>query len=364
MKDFNFGLELPLNSVSFGQVSFALLREFYKKGLTPSLFVIQDKVDYSAQSNIDKEFLQWISECRSKATMGHDRKWPIFKLWHLAGSMQSYSEKQALMSFYELDEPTEYELNVAKNNKTIFTSSYSQEVFKDKGVNTEFVPLGFDESNFYETGREYFSDRITFNVVGKFEKRKHHARIIKSWIEKYGNDPKYFLQCSIDNPFLKQEQNVQLRKSLLGGNNVFNVQFMEFLPLNKLYNDFLNSADIVIGMSGGEGWGLPEFHSVALGKHSVILNASSYKDWANDKNSALVYPCGKWPAEDGMFFKKGTLTNQGNIYTFSEQEFIDSCEDAIKRVEANRVNLEGKKLRQEFTYTKTCDKILEILQSI
>ena len=268
------------------------------------------------------------------------------------------------MSFYELDEPTEYELNVAKNNKTIFTSSYSQEVFKDKGVNTEFVPLGFDESNFYETGREYFSDRITFNVVGKFEKRKHHARIIKSWIEKYGNDPKYFLQCSIDNPFLKQEQNVQLRKSLLGGNNVFNVQFMEFLPLNKLYNDFLNSADIVIGMSGGEGWGLPEFHSVALGKHSVILNASSYKDWANDKNSALVYPCGKWPAEDGMFFKKGTLTNQGNIYTFSEQELIDSCEDAIKRVEANRVNLEGKKLRQEFTYTKTCNKILEILQSI
>ena len=129
-------------------------------------------------------------------------------------------------------------------------------------------------------------------------------------------------------------------------------------------DDFLNSADIVIGMSGGEGWGLPEFHSVALGKHSVILNASSYKDWANDKNSALVYPCGKWPAEDGMFFKKGTLTNQGNIYTFSEQELIDSCEDALITVEANRVNLEGKKLRLEFTYTKTCNKILEILQSI
>jgi len=364
MKDFNFGLELPLNSVSFGQVSFALLREFYKKGLTPSLFVVQDKVDYSAQSNIDKDFLQWISKCRRKAAISHDRKWPIFKLWHLAGSIQSYSEKQVLMSFYELDEPTEYELNVARNNKTIFTSSYSQEVFKSKGVETEFVPLGFDESNFCETGRDYFSNRITFNVVGKFEKRKHHSRVITSWIDKYGNNPDYFLQCSIDNPFFKPEQNQEIRKSLLGGNNIFNIQFMEFFPLNSLYNDFLNSADIVIGMSGGEGWGLPEFHSVALGKHSVILNASSYKDWANDKNSTLVYPCGKWPAEDGVFFKKGAVTNQGSIYTFSEEEFIESCDQAIERVKSNRVNLEGKKLRKDFTYTNTCDKILEILQSI
>ena len=119
MKDFNFGLELPLNSVSFGQVSFCILREFYKRDLSPSLFVVSDSIDYSCQSNISKDFLQWISECRKKAALSHDRKWPVFKLWHLAGSMQSYSEKQALMSFYELDEPTEYELNIAKNNKTL-----------------------------------------------------------------------------------------------------------------------------------------------------------------------------------------------------------------------------------------------------
>ncbi len=364
MKDFKFGLHLPLNNLSFGQVSFALLREFYKKGLTPSLFTTQDELDYSTQSNIDKDFLSWISECRKKGAMGHDRKWPMFKLWHLHGSMESYSEKQALMTFYELDEPTEYELNVAKNNKTIFTSSYSQEVFKHKGVDTEFVPLGYDSSNFYETGREYFSERITFNIVGKFEKRKHHARIIKTWLQNYGNDPDYFLQCSIDNPFFKKEHNENVRKSVLGGNDFFNIQFMEYFPLNRLYNDFLNSADIVIGMSGGEGWGLPEFHSVALGKHAVILNASSYKDWANEKNASLVYPCGKWPAEDGIFFKAGGLINQGNIFTFSEEEFISSCEDAISRVKNNRVNLEGKKLREDFSYTKTCDKILEILQSI
>ena len=51
------------------------------------------------------------------------------------------------------------------------------------------------------------------------------------------------------------------------------------MPTNTAYNDYLNSGDIIIGMSGGEGWGLPEFHSVALGKYGIILNAHAYKEF-------------------------------------------------------------------------------------
>jgi hypothetical protein len=100
---------------------------------------------------------------------------------------------------------------------------------------------------------------------------------------------------------------------------------------NVLYNDFLNSSNIVIGMSGGEGWGLPEFQSVALGKHGVILNSSGYQDWANEKNSVMVQPNGKEDSSDGVFFRKGGAFNQGNIFTFNEDEFIAGCEEAIER---------------------------------
>ena len=61
---------------------------------------------------------------------------------------------------------------------------------------------------------------------------------------------------------------------------------------NIVYNDFLNSGDIILGMSGGEGWGLPEFHSVGMGKHAVVLNAHSYKDWADEINSVLIKESG------------------------------------------------------------------------
>ena len=115
---------------------------------------------------------------------------------------------------------------------------------------------------------------------------------------------------------------------------------------------------MVIGMSGGEGWGLPEFHSVAMGKHSVIMDATGYKEWATKENSELVTPSGKISSVDGVFFNEGADYNQGRIYDFDEDAFIDACEKVIKRVESNPENEEGLKLQDEFTYEKTTNQIL------
>ena len=120
---------------------------------------------------------------------------------------------------------------------------------------------------------------------------------------------------------------------------------------NSEYNDYLNSADIIIGMSGGEGWGLPEFQSVALGKHAVILNAHGYKGWATESNSVLVEPSGKTESEDGVFFTAGSQYNQGSIFDFNEDDFLDACEKAEERVLKNKKNEEGLKLQEEFSMT-------------
>ena len=133
------------------------------------------------------------------------------------------------------------------------------------------------------------------------------------------------------------------------------------MPKNATYNDFLNSADIILGMSGAEGWGLPEFQSVALGKHAVILNATSYKEWANKDNSVIVEPTGKTEVYDGKFFTKGAPFNQGNIFDFNEDEFIAGCEQAIQRVEKDRINHEGLKLQGQFTYSNTAKKLLSLI---
>jgi len=351
---------LPLNTVSFGQISTSVVRYLFDKKQDIYLFPIGN-IDLSSINLFDKEFESWITKGIMNAMETFSRKEPIFKLWHLNGSLESFSDRQTLLSFYELNNPTLPEVNIIKNNeKVYFTSQYTVDIFKNYGAsNVHYLPLFFDKYNFFRKDKNYFGDgRITFNLTGKLEKRKHHLKIIKAWAKKFGNNSKYFLQCSLFNPFLKQEDQNRLLASALDGKMYFNIQFLNWMQLNDIYNDYLNSADIIIGMSGGEGWGLPEFHSTAIGKHAVILNAHGYKSWANKENSVLVNPNNKMiDAEDGVFFRKNMPYNQGQIFDFDEDDFISACEESIKRVEKNKINEAGLDLQKAFTIEKFIENI-------
>ena len=358
---------LPINRVSFGQVSTLLLRTLFDNekagGEIHDIYLFPiGQVDLSSQ-NSPQDFQEWLKGKLVNAVENYNRDIPIFKLWHLNGSMESFSKDQRLLTFYELDEPTKVELNIAKNNKTFFSSKYSCDNFKTAGVDCQYIPLGFDSYSFKTLNKKYFNDgRVVFNLCGKFERRKNHTKVIQSWIKKFGNNPKYALNCALYNPFINEEQNQQVIGAALGGNKPFNVNFFPLMNENAVYNDFLNSADIIIGMSGGEGFGLPEFQSCAIGKHAVLLNAHSYKDWATDDMVSWVNPSGKVPAYDGMFFHKGQPFNQGNIYDFNEEEFIAACEKAIIKVQENKVNEIGLTLQETFSKEKFASNVIDILK--
>ena len=358
---------VPINSVSFGQISTLLLKAYHKKVLAGEdlpelrLFPLGGQVDLATQKK-DDLFELWLQKRSIDALENHSTSDPCFKLWHLVGSMESFSKEQSLLSFYELDAPTKTEINIAKNNKTFFTSQYTCDIFKSYGVNCEYMPLAFDDYSFEKTNKEYFSDdRIVFSLVGKMEKRKRHDKVLNAWSKKFGNDKRYALHCALYNQFLSPDQNNGFIHKALDGKQFFNINFLNYMGENEIYNDFLNTADIVIGMSGGEGWGLPEFHSIGLGKYGVIMNAHGYKGWANENNSILIEPSGKIDSEDGVFFHKGRNHNQGQIFDFDEDEFIAGCETAIKKLEANKTNEEGLKLQEEFTKEKLLNNVLSSL---
>ena len=84
---------------------------------------------------------------------------------------------------------------------------------------------------------------------------------------------------------------------------------------------------------------------------------TSHKDWATTTNSILVSSNGKEDAEDGIFFKKGNPFNQGQIYTFDDDEVVTAME--LAEGKAKYPNTEGEKLKDDFTYEKTVDKLLE-----
>ena len=180
------------------------------------------------------------------------------------------------------------------------------------------------------------------------------------WAKKYGNNYNYQLSCCISNSFMKPEVLNQFINQALEGKQYGNINFLPFLKTNSEVNEFLNAIDIDLGgLSGAEGWNLPSFNATALGKWSIVLNATSHKDWANNNNSILLEPSGKIPCYDGQFFHQGQPFNQGSIYDFNEDEAISKMEEAENK--CKQENTEGLKLQQEFSYGKTVDKILEYL---
>lgn len=361
----DYAFNVPLGSVSFGQVSVALLREAYKAGHQPCIFPIGNQIDLSTQKE-DKDFNNWLTSCLNKSFKVHKRSNPVIKFWHLSSGSESVSDRQILYSCFECDSPTEAEINTTKNNyKVIFPSDFNTNLFKEYGCdNVHTIPFGFDSHNFSKLDKTYFDDgRISFLLPGKFEfTRKRTDKVIKSWIKRFGNNPKYFLNVAAFNVFLNPDQNKQLFINSLEGKNIPNVQFLNYMPHNSVYNDCLNANEIVISM-GTESFGLPEFQAICLGKHGVISNYGGHKQWVNSENSTLVNPSTKIPAYDNMFFHQGQIWNQGSFYDFNEDEFINACELTIKRVKENKENVEGKKLLDKFRYSDTFNQLIKHLEN-
>ena len=114
------------------------------------------------------------------------------------------------------------------------------------------------------------------------------------------------------------------------GKSYFNINFLPYLNTNSEVNELMNSADIdLTGLSGAEGWNLPSFNMTCLGKWSMVLNATSHKDWATPENSILMESNKKIPAEDGLFFKAGQDYNSYNstesAIPFPFLRLLNSC---------------------------------------
>jgi hypothetical protein len=347
-----------INNLSFGNVSIGILREVFKRGLAPNVFPIGN-VDLSTQKP-DDDFNRRLSTAIETAPRTHSRDDAVIRLWHLNGSLESYSRRDSrLITFFELDGLTPTETNILRQQDKVYvTSSFTQRVFEDHGIQSIYLPLGFDAHNFHQLDKRPLQDGITtFCLGGKLEKRKGHLKVLNLWAKKYGNNPKYRLNAALHNPFMKPEHVNAFIGQALEGKQYFNINFLPYMGTNAEYNSFLQSGQIYLAMSGGEGRGLPEYHATALGAWPVALNAHAYKDYFTTDNAVLVNPNGKVPAADGVFFGTSGPYNIGNLFDFDGDQFVAACEEAERRA-AQGLNTKGLEL-QKLTYKDTVDVLLK-----
>ena len=358
-------LELPLNSLSYGNVSLNILREAFrvKDKINISLFPIGGKISLDAYDKLSEEFKSWITE-KFNQRFNRDsfsKNSKTIKIWHLNGSeMRIGTGNQTLYTFHETSEPTDLEVTLCElQDKVVFSSKYSFDKFKAKGLkNISYTPPGFDQ-DLIETNRVYLPNKIHFGLMGKWEYRKNTSQILKCWAKKYGNNFNYQLTCCINNPFIKTQDLNMLISESLGGKRYGNINFLPHLKTNSEVNDLLNSINIdLTGLSGAEGWNLPSFNATALGKWSLVMNHTAHKDWATKDNSILIEPDNEVDIEDGLFFKKGSDFNQGCKFQVSDEKIIEKME--LSEEYSHNINEEGKKLKSKFSYEKTFKEIIKL----
>jgi len=168
----------PINSVSFGNVSINIMRELFKKELSVSHFPI-GQFDASVYDKINNEFKEWLQTSSNNRFKTLDKNSPTVQLWHINGSENRITKESHLITFYEVDEPTESEKNIVNiHDSVMFSSSYAAKIFKSIGCeNVKYLPIGFDP-DFHRTDKKYLEGKIHFGLMGKFEKRKHNLRCI------------------------------------------------------------------------------------------------------------------------------------------------------------------------------------------
>jgi hypothetical protein len=321
----------PINSLSFGNVAFNMLRELHQLDQKVCFFPIGNKLDLSAFDKASDDLKKWITSSYNERLSNLSRDNPSLKMWHLNSS----------------------EARVGSHAENCFKSSSCE--------NTKYIPIGLDP-DIHDTGKVYLKGKVSFGLVGKFEKRKHTSRILKLWAEKYGNNNEYQLTCCINNPFFKEDQMKAAISNALDHKTYTNINFLPYLKTNSEMNELYNAIDINLsGLSGAEGWNLPAFNSTCLGKWSIVLNATSHKDWANTNNSILVEPSGEEKIYDEVFFKEGQDFNQGNLNCFSDEDFNKATDKAVSL--HGKSNSQGLELSKEFNYKNTVNKLLKLLKS-
>lgn len=356
-------LNAPFNSLSFGNVSYNIIRELFKKNIETLLFPIADKVDLKAYDKMEESFQEYLKKSSSHRFDIIEKSLQSLKVWHINGSETRIGKNQNLFTFHETSELTQTEINILNLQDKIFvTNEETKKIFNINGVDNVYcVKLGFDE-DFHVVEKEFLPEKIHFGLMGKLEHRKNTSRIIKSWLKLFGNNPKYQLSCAITNPFLNQQDFNNSISKITEGKNYNNLNLIPYMQTNSEVNDFLNSIDIDLGgLSGAEGWNLPSFNATALGKWSVVMNHTGHKSWATKDNSILVEPSSMKESHDGTFFTKGSPFNQGMFYDISD----DEIEEAILKscTYAKTENKKGLEMQKTFSYKDTTETILNIVHN-
>jgi glycosyltransferase involved in cell wall biosynthesis len=350
-----------INSLSYGVVSFYLLKAFDKLGINVSLFCPRN-CDIAAYSDQDVSFLRKFVDNSWK----FNPKVPTLKIYHqnnLADSIGSGT--RFAYSFFELEHLNEIERHHINSLDGFFVGSHwAKEVCEknDIKVPVYVAPPCLDENliNFKKYDKNYHNDTIVFSTVGKWEQRKSHLEMIKAFekcFDIFDNvELKMYCGNTPDDPRNYQEWLKKIEQSPLR----HMIKIMPFVEKHSEMVRAISEADVYLSFSKAEGFDLPLFEAMRQGVLCIATDCTAHKEYILDSNCLKIDPIGTELAHDGKWFNK-----KDDKLTWSSFNFEDFCKKIKNSVEIlqqgqyNTITRNAIATTTNFSWEKTAKKMLE-----
>lgn len=353
-------LYFPINSTSLGATSWHIFRHLDEEAI---LFPIGGNADLESYMPVPQDIQQKLMAAMERGSNKVDVKGKSIKLWHQFGGIERITAKQGLYTFHELDSLTEMErFSLNQQEYVMVPSHFNKTVFKNNGVTVpvHVVPLGVDRTVFAPL--EKYKNKtgpFIFTVAGKFESRKLHFEILKAFQSLFANNPNVKLRAAITNRFINMEEVYKfINQQVFGGQMPNNVEFIQWLPTERHFADFLGHSDCFISPSRGESFNLPLLQAMSCGV-PVITNADhAHTDYVTSENAILVKNSGTIIASDNMFFRNDGRTNTGKWFDIQVNDIAQAMITAFQK--GRTFNHAGVETSKRFDWKTTAHKMVSI----
>ena len=286
------------------------------------------------------------------------------RIWHQHDMSQWVGRgKRIGFPIFELDKFNDVELyHLSSLDKIFVCSEWAKQVILDNiqinKSDVHVIPLGVDSRIFDNSLDNQQNDATIFFNCGKWEKRKGHDFIVKSFNDAFNQSDNVELWMMCENPFNTEEEEKAWRDLYLGSKLGNKIKIINRVDTQQEVYNIMAKVTCGVFPARAEGWNLELLEMMACNKPVITTNYSAHTEFCTEENSLLIPIEDVEKASDDKFFSNAT----GNWAKITDKE-ISILSSLMKKVHEEEItnNPAGVETAKQFSWKNSAKKILEIL---
>lgn len=255
-----------------------------------------------------------------------------------------------LYTMFESDKiPDDWKDYLHAADKVLVPSKWCQKIFKKSGIETEVVPLGYNDHVFKPLERK--DDGVwTFLHYDAFNVRKGHFEVLEAFSRAFKPTDKVRLIMKTT----KEVVGIPINQSAYP-----NVETIYGKVPELELMEILKRADVFVFPSRGEGFGITPLEAMATGIPAIVPNAHGISEYFNPKYMYEV----KADKKSTAIYKR--LTDVGNMVECDIDDLAKQMRYTYEhQAEAKKMGKLAQKYATKYTFDKTAAQLKKILDEV